>query len=357
MSLDIALHHAFGTFELDLSFSQSDKGVTALFGPSGAGKSLTINMIAGLETPLSGHISLNNRVLFSTRDRINIPSYKRRIGYVFQDARLFPHKTIRQNLLFGAKRTFPRPSHTEIEDVIAMLDIAHLLDRFPSKLSGGEKQRVAIGRALLRQPDLLLLDEPLSALDHRRQHDILCHLETIKADSKIPILLVTHSMNEVSRLADDVILLKDGKLAAQGSVYDITSRIDLLALTGQFDAASTLNGIVKAHLPAQGMSLINLEGNKIYVPQLDKPLGSMVRIRIKSRDVMLSKNSPTDISANNILPVTIQNHKQSDQMHVDVQLRLNRQIFLSQITTKSWDRLNLQEGMSLYAVLKSVQLL
>nr|WP_321443488.1 molybdenum ABC transporter ATP-binding protein [uncultured Cohaesibacter sp.] len=356
MSLTVSLHHTVQQFELDIKFSQSQKGVTALFGPSGAGKSLTINMIAGLETPQTGEISLNDKALFSSRQRINIPPHKRKIGYVFQDARLFPHKTIKQNLLFGAKRTVPRPSNAYIEEVIGLLDIEHLLDRFPSKLSGGEKQRVAIGRALLRQPDLLLLDEPLSALDHRRQHDILCHLETIKAESNIPILLVTHSMDEVARLADDVVLLENGKLAAQGSVYDITSRLDLLPLTGEFDAASTVIGVVKAHLPSQGMSLINLEGNKIYVPQMDRKIGSKVRVRIKSRDVMLSKNSPNDISANNILPVTILDHNQSDQMHVDVQLRLNQQVFLSQITTKSWQRLNLTEGMTLFAVLKSVQL-
>lgn len=354
MSLKCKIERSFETFHLAIDFEQPEKGVTALFGPSGAGKSLTINMIAGLVTPTSGKIELNGNTLFCSEKRINQATHKRNIGYVFQDSRLFPHKTIQNNLLFGTQRAKTKPTKSTIEHLIELLDIEHLLQRYPSNLSGGEKQRVAIGRALLSQPDLLLLDEPLSALDHRRQEEVIKHLAAIKAEADIPILLITHSMDEVTRLADHVVLLEQGRIAAQGTIHDITSRLDLLPLTGRLEASTILNGTIAAHDPDQAMTSIQIESNLIFVPQMDEEVGAAVRVRIKSRDVMLSKLEPTGISANNILPVTLLDHSAPDGMHVDVKLSIGKQILLSQITSKSWQRLQLVKGDSLFVVIKSV---
>ncbi len=264
MSLSVQLSHQMKQFKLDLAFDLPAKGLTALFGPSGAGKSLTINAIAGLITPQEGQVQLNGETLFSSSAKINRPTHKRNIAYMFQDSRLFPHLTIKKNLLFGAKRCQQPPSKQEINHLIDLLDIGHLLDRHPGRLSGGEKQRVALGRALLSNPSLLLLDEPMAALDQGRKHEILPHLERLRDESNIPILYISHSISEVARLADEMLLISEGKLAAKGPVHDVMNRLDLFPLTGRFEAGTAFVATILSHDIDNGMSEVQFDGGTLW---------------------------------------------------------------------------------------------
>ena len=356
MSLSVQIRHQLDNFDLDIAFDQPQTGLAALFGPSGSGKSLTINMIAGLIRPEAGHITLNGKPLFSSEKQIHVPPHKRRIGYVFQDSRLFPHLTIEKNLLFGAKRAQNRPTQQRIDHLIDLLEIRPLLKRFPARLSGGEKQRVAIGRALLSGPDLLLLDEPTTALDHRRQGEIIRLIEALRDDVQLPILYVSHSISEVTRLADHMILLDHGAIAAQGPVHDIMSRIDLFPLTGRFEAGSSLDASIFEHDEEHGMTMLAVGENRLWLPLMNGKKGDSVRLRIRARDVMLSLNEPEDISANNILPVTILDWRQDDALHMDIQLQMDQVILIARITRKSWQRLDLAKGKALFAIVKSVSL-
>lgn len=214
MSFDIDIESRRGDFEIAAAF-QADKGITVLFGPSGAGKTSILNMISGILTPSRGRIVADGQVLFDSAARINLPPDRRRVGYVFQDARLFPHLTVRANLLFGFRLTPAAERYAEPDHVIALLGIGHLLDRRPPSLSGGEQQRVAIGRAILASPRLLLMDEPLASLDEARKGEILPYVERLRDDLKIPILYVTHVPSEVDRLADVVIEVRDGRVAGR----------------------------------------------------------------------------------------------------------------------------------------------
>src|SRR5260221_556145 len=224
--LDLAITHRLGRFALDVAF-QSGSGLTALFGRSGSGKTSVVNIIAGLLRPERGRIVVDDTVLVDTARGVFLAKHKRRIGYVFQDARLFPHLSVRHNLLFG--RWFaPRAERQEtLASIVSLLGIGHLLERRPNALSGGEKQRVAIGRALLASPRLLLMDEPLASLDAERKDEILPYLERLRDETRIPIIYVSHSLAEVARLATTMVLMSEGRVDAVGTVADIMSRLDL----------------------------------------------------------------------------------------------------------------------------------
>ena len=357
MTLTVQLSHQIGSFALDITFEQPSSGLTALFGPSGAGKTVTINAIAGLTKPDAGKIELNGTTLFSSDTSINLSPHKRRIGYVFQDARLFPHLSIKANLLFGAKRSPRPPEQKVIDHMIELLEIGHLMNRYPANLSGGEKQRVAIGRALLSSPDLLLLDEPMAALDHRRKEEIMRLIETIRDESKSPILMVSHSISEVTRLADTMILLDQGKVAAFGKVEDLMSRLDLFPLTGRHEAGSLLTGKVIAHDENLGMSVVLINKEKLWTPRIDRQIGQETRLHIHAQDVMISLEKPQGISANNILPGTVHDWRKDGKFHVEMQLECDGTVLLARITQRSWERLALQKGMPVFAIVKSVTLL
>ncbi len=223
MSVECAIRHGFGDFNLDVAFAVEKPGITALFGPSGAGKTSIANAIAGLFRPRDGRIAIDGEVVFDAASRVFVPASARGAATVFQDARLFPHMNVKNNLLFGWRRARAKASQSEIDRVLDILGIASLLERSPAKLSGGEKGRVALGRALLSSPRLLLLDEPLAALDAARKAEIMPYLERLRDDAKIPMIYVTHSLDEVTRLADHLILLKQGRVMAHAAPQVVIS--------------------------------------------------------------------------------------------------------------------------------------
>ena len=297
MNIEVRFTHRFPGFELDIAFAVERPGVTALFGPSGCGKTTIVNVIAGLLKPDKGEVRLNGSTVLDTTSGINVPAHKRRIGYVFQDARLFPHMSVRRNLDFGARRTGERLPDGEASAIITLLGLDNLLERKPRHLSGGERQRVALGRALLSNPAALLLDEPLAALDSGRKAGILPYLERIRDDARIPILYVSHSIDEVTRLANDIVVLNAGSVAATGPVEDIMSRLDLFPLTGRFEAGAVLEGHIARHLDNEDMSEIAVGENIFTVPRVAEEPGCALRLRVETRPEKLwvSSSSPAAV--------------------------------------------------------------
>ncbi|HEV2563350.1 MAG TPA: molybdenum ABC transporter ATP-binding protein [Rhizomicrobium sp.] len=351
MSVDVALHHDFGGFFLDAQFRVEHKGVTALFGPSGAGKTSIVNAIAGLLKPREGRIAIDGRVVLDTKANIFVPAYARRIGYVFQDARLFPHMNVENNLRFGWRRAPVRCSGEEFAHIVNLLGLEKLLSRQPAKLSGGEKGRVALGRALLASPELLLLDEPLVALDAARKAEILPYLERLRDEARVPMLYVSHSLDEVTRLADHVVLVRQGRVAAQGSVFDLLSDLDFSDRSGAPPYGTVLDAKISAHRD-DGLTVLAFPGGELMVGRLARPPGSRLRVRIRAEDVMLACEEPRAISANNVLAATITGLRDGPQ--TDVQLDCGGAKLVARITRSSAARLGLAPGMRVFAIVKSV---
>ena len=351
--MSVRLRHTLGAFELDAAFEfGAQPGVTALFGPSGAGKSTVINAIAGLLQPAFGRIVLGGETLLDTDHGISVPARLRRIGVVFQDTRLFPHLSVRANLLYGWQRTRERVEPAGIDSVIALLALDRLLDRRPRTLSGGEKSRVALGRALLMNPRALLLDEPLSALDAGLKAEILPYLERLARDTRIPMLYVSHSLDEVARLADRMVVIDKGHVVAEGSVFEVTQRLDLIAGRELLPGA-VLEARIAGHDEVHGLTELAFAGEVLVVPRIAKLPGDTVRIRIDPPDVMLALARPEGVSANNILPATIAAIEEAGA-HADVQLALGEARLTARITRRSLERLALKPGLPVFAVIKSV---
>jgi molybdate transport system ATP-binding protein len=353
--LDVAIEHRLGSFALDIRFT-SGSGLTALFGRSGSGKTSIVNAIAGLIRPQRGHIAVDEAVLLDTAHGVFVPIHHRRLGYVFQEGRLFPHLTVRQNLLFGAwfapRRT--NSGQARLEEVIELLGIGPLLGRRPGRLSGGEKQRIAIGRALLAQPRLLLMDEPLASLDNDRKDEILPYLERLRDHGRVPIVYVSHAAAEVARLATTIVLVADGRVQAVGPAAEIMGRAGQYPLAGGFEAGAVLAATVMAHDP--GWDLTDLSGGfgRLIVARLDLPVGSRLRVRIRARDVMLATRRPSGISALNVLPATIEALAATGEEAVEVQLRLGPERLLARITRRSQQALGLAPGCAVFAVIKAI---
>ncbi|MEX2644266.1 MAG: molybdenum ABC transporter ATP-binding protein, partial [Acetobacterales bacterium] len=289
MSIEVDIRHRAGDFSLEVRFVVDAPGVTALFGPSGAGKSTVVAAVAGLLRPNHGRIAVDDDVLLDTVQGVNVAAHRRRVGCILQNASLFPHLSVRANLLYGWRRAARRGDGAEIDHVVGLLGVGHLMDRRPATLSGGERQRVALGRAMLAGGRALLLDEPLSALDARRKDEIMPYLQRIRDEARIPILYVSHSVDEVTRLADRMIVLADGRIAAEGAMFDVMARPDLFPLTGRFEAGAVLEGRVAAHDPADGLSEIAFDGGRLVVPQVDDAVGRPIRVRVRARDIVLAR--------------------------------------------------------------------
>jgi molybdate transport system ATP-binding protein len=351
--LDIAVTHRLGDLTLDAHFA-SGPGLTALFGRSGAGKTSLVNIIAGLVRPDQGRILVDGSVLLDTARGVFVPKHKRRIGYVFQEGRLFPHLTVRQNLLFG--RWFNRRAerYADLEGVVDLLGIRRLLDRRPAALSGGEKQRVAIGRALLAGPRLLLMDEPLASLDAQRKAEILPYIERLRDETRIPIVYVSHSIPEVTRLATTMVLLADGRVDAVGPVADIMSRLDLAPKTGRFEAGAVLDARVTGHDLAYGLTHLGCAAGEIKVPFLDLPAGAPVRVHIRARDVIVATEPPHGMSALNVLPGRIAEIGAADGAGCDLRIALDGASLIARVTRRSLADLDLAPGRAVFAIIKSV---
>jgi molybdate transport system ATP-binding protein len=353
--LEASIEKRLGAFSLDVAFRAPASGVTALFGRSGAGKSATLGAIAGALRPDRGRIKLGDRTLFDAELGVDVAMERRAIGWVFQDARLFPHLNVRANLAYGAQRAQARDAGVRLDEVLSVLGIEPLLPRRPDKLSGGERQRVAIGRALLSQPSLLFMDEPLSALDTSRRAEILPYLARLKARFALPIVYVTHSLAEVVRLADQLVVLDAGRVAAQGPLADVLSRGDLPLLSGRADAAATADGVVAEHFGERGLSRIRIGEVDLFAPRLHQPLGDAVRIVVLARDVLLARVRPEAISARNILPGRVAGLAARPDGSVMVRVTLDGgPALLAAITADAVQSLKLATGEPVWAVLKSV---
>jgi molybdate transport system ATP-binding protein len=353
MSQNILLRHRLGDFELDAAFEFGTlPGVTALFGPSGAGKSTVLNAIAGLLKPRFGKIAIAGETLLDTEQGIDVPARARRVGVMFQDTRLFPHMTVKANLLYGWQRAAQRIEANGIDAVIALLALERLLERKPRTLSGGEKSRVALGRALLMNPRALLLDEPLAALDAARKAEILPYLERLVHETRIPMLYVSHSLDEVVQLAERMVVIERGRILAEGSLFEVTQRLDLVAGRELLPGA-VLEARVIGHDAAHGLTELALGGEVLVVPFIAKQKDTTVRIRIDAPDVMLALTRPEAVSANNILPATVAAIGECGA-HADVQLQLRDASLIARITRRSLERLALKPGAPVFAVIKSV---
>ena len=346
------LSHRFPDLAMDIAFEVPTPCVTALFGPSGAGKSTVIATVAGLLRPQSCRVALDDDVIADTDAGVWRKPEQRRIGLVFQDARLFPHMSVATNLRYGLRRVPAGP--IGFDDVVSLLGIGGLLGRRPHTLSGGERQRVAIGRALLAQPRLLLMDEPLASLDAARKAEILPYLAELKAALAMPILYVTHAMEEVSRLADTVVLIEAGRVVADGPLQTITARSDI-ALAQRDDAGSVLAAVVSAHDPPRQLTRLSAGGAELLVPLLAAPLGHAVRVRIPAREVILAREVPTAISVHNVIAGTVRAVSEDPVRHAAlVEIALSAGAFLARVTPDAVARLALEPGVPILALVKSV---
>jgi molybdate transport system ATP-binding protein len=356
--LSVAVEHRLGDFTLDAAFD-SGGGLTALFGRSGSGKTSLVNAIAGLIRPAHGHVVVDGEVLTDTARGVFVPARRRHIGYVFQEGRLFPHLTVRQNLLYG--RWFARSrgrragGHAgEVEQVVELLGIADLLGRRPANLSGGEKQRVAIGRALLAHPRLLIMDEPLASLDEARKTEILPYIERLRDEFGIPIVYVSHAIAEVTRLATTMVVMSEGRVAAVGPTAAIMGRIDLFPLTGPAEAGAILNTRVAEHDVRFGLTTLRAAAGDLRVPYIDLRLGTQLRVRIRARDVMIALEPPRGLSALNILPGTVAEIGAAEGPIVEIRLDCAGEPLIARLTRRSVEALGLAPGRQVYAVIKSI---
>ena len=355
MSLDLNITKRLGAFTLDVGFTALN-GVTAVFGRSGAGKTTLINAVAGLSEPDSGHITLNATPLFDAAQRINLPAHKRRMGYVFQDARLFPHMDVTQNLRFGLRHAPAGSTGPSLDEVADLLGLTDLLKRRPTDLSGGEKQRVALGRALLSRPKMLLMDEPLAALDGPRKDNILPYFERLKSGAAgLPILYVSHALDEIARLADQLVILSKGKIAASGSIFDVLADPAIVPLVGVRQAGAVLQATVIEH-GDDGISTLKTNAGTIELPGVAAPVGTLVRLHVLAQDVILSRTRPTGLSSVNILPVTVENIRTGDGPGAAISLDAAGDQLLARVTARAVQDLDLSEGVSCFAVIKATSI-
>lgn len=351
--LDVGVKRRQGDFLINAMFRSEAVGVTALFGRSGAGKTSIINMVAGLVRPDEGHIIVNDRCLFDSKTSVDLPPEKRRVGYIFQEGRLFPHLSVRSNLAYGMRLTPKAERYVDFDQVVHLLGIQHLIDRRPAKLSGGEKQRVAIGRALLTSPSILLMDEPLASLDAARKAEVLPFIARLSDEFSIPILYVSHSLEEILDLADAMVILDAGRAVAVGSIEDLMSRRDLQRLTGYTDCGAVISTVVESQHETAGLTHLRFPGGLLKVPRLDASAGTRVRVRIEARNVAIALVCPEQISVQNILPGTVEEITTGNGSLVDIRLDIGCPL-LARITPQALKVLDLKAGQQVFAIIKSV---
>ena len=347
----------YAGFRLDVDLRLPGRGVTALFGHSGSGKTTLLRCVAGLEPAARGRLVVNGECWQDDARGIQVPTHRRALGYVFQEASLFPHLSVRRNLEFGLRRIPAAARRVQLEHAVALLGIEALLERMPDRLSGGERQRVGMARALLTSPRILLMDEPLAALDHKRKQEILPYLERLHDELDIPVLYVSHSPDEVVRLADHVVMLGDGRVMAAGELHATMARLDLPTAFTE-DAGVVIDGTVAAHDDHYHLTRLDFPGGAVWVQRQAVELGRRLRFRIHARDVSLADHQVEGTSIQNLLPATVTEVVGADSpAHVLVGLDAGGTALIARITRRAAEQLVLRPGRRMWAQIKSVALL
>ncbi len=344
-ALHVRLSLARGAFRLEVEQRTPGRGITALFGPSGSGKTTLLRCIAGLERAPDGEVTFDGECWQDEARRVFVPPHRRACGYVFQEASLFPHLSVRHNLEYGERRVPPRARRLALEQTVELLGIAPLLERRTHKLSGGERQRVAIARALLASPRLLLMDEPLASLDADRKGEILYYVERLRDDLGLPIIYVSHSVDEVVRLADHVIVLENGRVSAAGPVE--------ASMGGRYGGAVIEATVAEQDL-AWGLARLEFAGGRLFATEVDALPGERVRVRVAARDVALALSRPADSSFLNVLACTVTHVGEGDGPSADVQLEAGGTRLVARVTRKSVAALGLRPATPVFALVKAV---
>ena len=347
----------YGNFLFAVDLTLPGSGVTVLLGPSGCGKTTLLRCMAGLERPMQGYFSINGDVWQDSKKNLFLPTYQRNLGYVFQEANLFPHLTVSENLEFGRKRIgHQQETLINLSAVIELLGVGQLMDRLPERLSGGERQRVAIARALVLNPAILLMDEPLASLDSKRKQEVMPFLIKLHQVLNIPVVYVTHSQEEAAQWADFRVLLDNGQGQAEGGVSETLGRLALpLALDKQ--AAVVWQAAITGHEPDYKLTHVVFNGGEIQLPMIDSPAGSKIRIQIHARDVSLTLQPQNQTSILNVLPATVTGIADDQDGQTVVQLQVGQETLLSHITRKSAQMLNVKPGLPVFAQIKGTSLL
>ncbi|MDD1609293.1 MAG: molybdenum ABC transporter ATP-binding protein [Methylococcaceae bacterium] len=346
----------YGAFSLDVDLRLPSSGITVLFGHSGSGKTTLLRCIAGLQHAPQGLLTINGKIWQNSDNKLFLPTHKRSLGYVFQEANLFAHLTVLDNLCYGLKRIGQNAKTAKFDQVIELLGIAHLLERMPERLSGGERQRVAIARALVLNPEILLMDEPLASLDSQRKQEILPFLTRLHSELNIPVLYVTHSQQEVAQLADYLVLLADGKVQAAGLLSETFSRIDLPQAQDRL-AASVWHVTIIEHEAAYHLTRVAFAGGELSLPAINAALSTTLRIQIYARDVSITLEVAKATSILNVLPATITDIIDDEEGQSVVRLQVGSQPLLAHITRKSAHLLSLKTGMTVYVQIKGTSIL
>lgn len=357
INLKASFEVQFGGFELKTELNVLARGVVTLFGQSGSGKSTILRCLAGLERSKSGFMQLGDEIWQDESQNIFLPTHKRPLGYVFQEPRLFNHLSVKSNLEYGFKRTPSQQRRLEWDQIIDLLAISHLLDRKPQRLSMGEQQRVAIGRALLASPELLLMDEPLASLDIARKREVLPFIKKLHDELDIPVIYVSHSLQEVLQITDTMVLIRDGEVIASGSLSQLCSELELSQYLGDM-SGSVIETTIEAHEPEFGLSRLVFHGGQLYVPQQDFEVGHAQRVHVLARNVGIALQKPeATTSFLNIMPATVVDVAVPDIASHAVQIKLDVGVpLLANISRKSLHTLRLEPGQQVYALIKAVSL-
>jgi molybdate transport system ATP-binding protein len=348
---EVKIRHDFDDFKIDVDFiSPPGSRVTALFGPSGSGKTTLVQIVAGLIRAQTGRVVVGERVLFDSKTGVDLPAHARRIGYIFQESRLFPHLSVTRNLTYGMRGLAPEDQYVDFDQVVTILGIEHLLERSPANLSGGEKQRVAIGRALLTSPSLLLLDEPLASLDKARKDEVLPFLAALPKHFDIPMLYVSHSMEEILQLVDSLVLLEQGQVKACGPIEQVLSK------AGRGSGGSLMRATVKEHEPAHGLTRLSVGDQSLWVRQVNLEPGASLRVQIRPQDIVLSKVPPSQMSVQNVLKgIIVAVERLPDTHRVEVTIDCGV-VFMAEVTSRAAEHLQLAAGTEIYALTKTVSI-
>ncbi len=353
--LSVAVKKVRGSFSLDAAFDLPTPGVVALFGRSGSGKSTLINLIAGLLDADTGRVALDDLVWLDTERRLNVPPERRCIGYVFQDARLFPHLSVAGNLRYGESRA-PARGYVDLETVAGLLDLGPLMKRRTHQLSGGERQRVAIGRALLSQPSLLLLDEPLASLDAARREEVLPYLENLRDQLAVPMVYVSHDFDEVLRLCTYIVLMDKGKTIAQGGIAEMSLNEDLRSIIGADAVGAIIEGTVLGVDEPGGLMRVSVGRGELKVHAPHLAAGATLRVQLLARDLIVATQAPHNLSVRNILSGVVASVSRDDAESALIAIDIGGTVIMARVTTAAVRELGLAPGLPVWALVKSVSL-